>query len=134
MATSFSRVSVLLCAAALVFVSAACGDDAAPPRLEPEADAAYSCIDNDGDSYGDGCLAGDDCDDTNPDVARDCMDCERDPIEEGCPCDLEDGMLCEPEPIPTADGMLVCRDGARFCRDSAWTACIAQGDYVLIPN
>lgn len=136
MASTFSRVSVLLCVAGLALVGAACGDDDGPGQMMLPPDASFSCADNDGDFHfaGDDCIDGDDCDDTDPEVTNECYACDIDPISAGCPCEPQDGMVCEPPPIPHPEGMLVCRDGARFCRDGAWTECEAQGDYILVRN
>ncbi len=57
-----------------------------------------SCIDNDGDQFGDGCVAGDDCDDDNVDINPGAMEqcdavdwnCDGDPAT-GCEC-ADDGV------------------------------------------
>ncbi len=136
MASSLLRLSVLFCALSLALVGAGCGDDDGPSQMQPEPDAAFSCVDNDGDFHftGPDCVDGDDCDDTDPEITDECHECEDYPQSPGCPCDPQPGIVCEPPPIPHAEGMLVCREGAKFCRDGAWTECEAQGEYVLIRN
>jgi hypothetical protein len=53
---------------------------------------------------------------------------------EGCPCKPQPGLPCVPEPIPHPEGLLVCREGIRYCRDGFLTACEPLGEYVLIRN
>lgn len=63
-----------------------------------DSNDGVACIDGDGDEYGDGCAAGPDCDDTNPDInpgmgeSCDGVDenCD-DMIDNGCDCP-EDGV------------------------------------------
>lgn len=127
-----SRLSTILCAVAL-FSVAGCGDDDGPGGGYVPVDSGYSCVDEDNDGYGDGCAAMD-CDDSNPDITNQCRMCLDNPIREGCPCEPQEGMECVPEPIPHPEGLLVCREGTRFCRDAVWTACEPLGEYVLVRN
>lgn len=135
MAMFLQRFSVLLCALGLIAIAGACGDDDGLPPPPPPPDAGYSCIDTDGDGYGIGCLTGDDCDDTNADITSQCRSCLDDAVRENCPCEPQMGLLCVPPRIRVAEGILVCREGTRYCRDGFWTACEPEGEgYVLIPN
>jgi fibro-slime domain-containing protein len=51
---------------------------------------------------------------------------------EGCPCDDgSDPITCYLPPIVGADGMHLCAQGARYCRESRWTACESLLDVVM---
>ncbi len=134
MADHFRRFSTVLCALALISV-AACGDDDGAGGSYVQPDSGYSCVDEDMDGYGlgDSCFSID-CDDSNPDITSECRECLDSPNKEGCPCEPQEGMECVPDPIPHPEGLLVCREGTRFCRDGVWTGCEPLGEYVLIPN
>jgi hypothetical protein len=84
------------------------------------------CVDEDGDGFGRFCVAGTDCDDTDPMITDECRRCLG--VAEGCPC--EPGtkpMYCDPEDLHTTQngktGVLVCSEGTRYCRDSVWSNC-----------
>lgn len=133
MAKSFSGIALLPYALALASGVVGCAEDKGPVRGPmPQSDASYSCIDMDFDGYGVGCLAGEDCDDTNAAISDQCLSCLDDAIQEGCECEPQVGMQCVPPPIPHPEGLLICREGTRYCRDALWTACEPLGDYVLV--
>lgn len=52
-----------------------------------------NCIDNDGDDYGDGCIAGDDCDDTNVEINPGVME-RCDEVDWNCDGDNNTGCEC----------------------------------------
>ncbi|MFT6399345.1 MAG: hypothetical protein ACJAYU_004110, partial [Bradymonadia bacterium] len=69
-------------------------NDAGDPGGDAEADAVEGCVDRDRDGFGEGCSAGPDCNDENPEVspgrAEVCGDgfdnnCDLN-ADEGCPC------------------------------------------------
>jgi hypothetical protein len=99
---------------ALLIASPGCGDAAdegtdAPAPLP----AAAECIDNDGDGLGEGCLAGPDCDDSNP------GECE--PSEpEGC----DEGATRECKVWLKNNGKVKnCFVGVQVCSGGAWGEC-----------
>lgn len=48
---------------------------------------------------------------------------------EGCPCAPgTEPEECYPDPVIGPGGEMLCQSGARYCRDAAWTSCIAFGD------
>lgn len=133
MLNSFSRVSVLLWALALASVLKACGDGGGHrPGALPPVDAGYSCVDVDEDGYGVDCPSGDDCDDNDATITDQCFSCLDNAVQTGCACEPQVGLQCVPPPIPHADGLLICREGTRYCRDGFWTACEPLGEYVLV--
>jgi hypothetical protein len=135
MRDSLSRSSVLLYALALASVVAACGDGGGHrPGALPPADAGYSCVDADEDGYGVDCAAGDDCDDTDPTVTDQCFSCLDNAIQFGCACEPQVGVQCVPPPIRHPEGLFICREGTRYCRDGLWTACEPLGVYMLVPG
>lgn len=132
MFNGLARGSVLLCALALCLV-AGCGGEDGPGPSAPVGDSGTPvCIDMDGDGFGTDCPSGEDCDDDDANVTNECRVCVGDPTREGCPCTPQEGVLCEPPPIPHPEGVLICREGTRFCRDYEWTACEPLGDYILV--
>lgn len=56
------------------------------------------CIDNDGDGYGDGCVAGDDCDDDNVEINPGAME-QCDAVDWNCDEDPEAGCECEDDGV-----------------------------------
>ncbi|MDD9942454.1 MAG: hypothetical protein OXU20_15555 [Myxococcales bacterium] len=81
------------------------------------------CVDGDGDGYGNGCENGYDCDDGDPDRFTGCLDCaQHDP---GCACDPGTPLeTCFLEPSEAdVEGMVMCHEGTRYCRDGVWSAC-----------
>lgn len=86
--------------------------------------------DLDGDRYGEGCPAGDDCDDFDPNVNTNCPDanCEQG-IFQGCPCDPATAttVSCYDGPDGTS-GNPPCGKGMRSCdpNTNTWSACGGQ--------
>lgn len=131
MVNGLERGALLLCALALCL--GGCGGDDKPGPSAPGGDSGTPmCIDMDGDGFGVDCPAGADCDDADISVTNQCRVCVDSPMQAGCPCEPQEGIPCEPPPIPHPDGVLVCREGTRFCRDYEWTVCEPLGDYVLV--
>jgi hypothetical protein len=86
------------------------------------------CIDEDRDTFGTGCEAGRDCDDSDSSVHVGCDLCKN--PNTGCVC--EDGAKpvdCVVSRAYSSTGSLLCKTGQRFCRDSAWTECIGVRSY-----
>lgn len=50
---------------------------------------------------------------------------------EGCPCGGESPIRCYLDPEQNPDGSIMCREGTRYCRDGAWTACESIHEYTL---
>ncbi len=82
--------------------------------------------DEDGDNFGDGCPAGDDCNDFDPSVHEDC--CADDPTYQGCPCSpgVDTVVSCFDGPDEVQDTP-PCMKGSRSCQDDGfWGACGGQ--------
>ena len=93
------------------------GDDGAPPDDEVPTTKGDSGTNSD---------EGIDCDDEVPEITDECRRCAQ--ANEGCPCPSGTRpMQCDPDDIQTemngVKGVLVCTEGARYCRDGAWSAC-----------
>jgi hypothetical protein len=108
------------------------GDDDAPPADEGPTTKGDSgtdsrtCMDEDGDGFGRYCDEGLDCDDDDPDITDECRRCAK--PNKGCPCpEGTRAMQCDPDDVETVQngvkGVLVCTEGARYCRDGAWSDC-----------
>lgn len=89
------------------------------------------CIDLDGDGYGQGCVAGPDCNDdlfsAHPGANEQCgdgldNDCDS-RADEGCGCTEGESIECYPGPPGTA-GVGRCRIGRRVCVDGVMGECV----------
>ncbi len=119
------------------FVCAACAEDAdyrtsAFSGIET-GDARRSCVDNDGDGYGQNCTIGNDCDDADPEVTNGCFRCAH--VVQGCPCEPgQPAISCFLEPTQTEDGRVVCHEGTRFCREGFWSDCESIRSYLALDS
>ena len=99
-------------------------DPGPPPHdLGQEASA---CIDKDGDGRGVGCALGNDCDDTNPNFAAVCPDCNAKHYP-GCPCAPAGQTESCYEGDPGLLGKGQCKPGTRTCDSGWWGPCVGQG-------
>lgn len=136
------RVGTLCCLAMIALLACGGGDSGSgDDGLVTESDASTGtnrCIDEDDDGFGQRCTRGLDCDDDDPSVTDECRRC----IEpnEDCPCEPGTEMMhCIPEArrvtMDGVTGSLVCSEGARYCRDGAWTDCEFLAQYTsFIPD
>ena len=98
-----------------------------------DSDDPDSCTDLDGDGFGDGCLAGPDCDDTtestNPGSGELCGDAVDNNcngrVDEDCSCAEGAYRRCYEGPAATVD-VGWCQYGVQNCLDGVWTACDGQ--------
>lgn len=88
------------------------------------------CSDADGDGFGTGCPAGNDCNDTDPYVTNECRGCAT--PDTNCACDpvADAPVPCYLDPSDVG-GVLVCHEGVRYCRDTRWTSCLEIHSYDL---
>lgn len=105
------------------------GGDAAQDTTESDGSAAPTCIDEDGDRYGEFCEAGPDCNDSNPAVLPGAEElCDgfdnncNDRVDEGCTC-VEGAVESCYDGAPDVRGVGICQDGLRTCLGGDWTAC-----------
>jgi len=98
------------------------GDQEYDSRGGPPIPENPDCVDIDGDGFGDGCVQGPDCDETNPKLNTYCPPCDNG-IYEGCPC-LNDGssIACY-SGDPAFLGIGACQAGQQDCVGGYWTAC-----------
>ncbi len=90
------------------------------------------CLDLDGDGFGFQCERGADCDDQNAAVHEGCARCSK--PDEDCPCDEgSEAIDCALDPQLTKRGSLLCKNGKRYCRDEAWTACEGLSSFTIPP-
>lgn len=95
------------------------------------------CVDRDGDGYGRYC-GQNDCDDDDPDITDECTRCVM-PAKD-CPCEPGTRFVtCDPDDVRTTmngvTGTVYCDDGARYCRDGAWTDCEILWQYAtFVPD
>ena len=88
-----------------------------------------TCIDLDGDGFGEGCGEAD-CDDTNALRNDDCdavppPDCDANPVATGCPC-LDGVAECFGGANPLQLGFPPCRSGRTVCTNGYWGLCNGQ--------
>ena len=94
-------------------------DGTATPNTCPEG------VDKDGDGFGPGCDAGDDCDDTNPFFTIYCPPCNNG-IYPGCPCSEPNKTIPCYDGDPAFLGVGVCVKGDQTCIGGYWSACEGQ--------
>ena len=99
-----------------------CSNEVAVSEGDNDATANNSCVDNDGDGFGEGCAAGLDCDDSNSAVQV--CDCESGDYA-GCSCDGDQTITCF-EGLPEQADVGACRSGTRQCENGEWSACVGQ--------
>ena len=80
-------------------------------------------IDQDGDGYGRGCLAGEDCNDFDATINVDCCDVGN---YQGCACDDNGATESCFEGPADALGTGECMGGTRTCSRGEWSACVGQ--------
>jgi len=79
-----------------------------------------TCVDSDGDGFGQYCPAGPDCDDGNKNFAAVCPDCTKKPAA-GCACTGVATNCYEQNPAFIGKG--VCQAGVRMCKGGFWSEC-----------
>ena len=101
-------------------------DDDVPGNTDPDAPTPPpenpNCVDEDGDSFGDECVAGPDCDDDNPMLNTYCPPCENG-IYGGCPCLNEGASVACYSGDPAFLGVGACTPGQQQCFGGYWTDC-----------
>lgn len=131
------RTVLCLWMALSVTAAVGCGDDdgGVDTGISIGSDGgAEVCEDNDGDGYGVNCNRGVDCDDEDPAITTQCVQCLRG-IVEGCPCvEGTQSVSCTPPKRPVTGGNLVCEDGTRYCRNGLWGGCETIGQYVFVAD
>jgi hypothetical protein len=113
-----------------------CGSDTTGrgPTVVPDDDDGGSnehlCIDTDEDGYGKYCNRGSDCDDNDPAVTDECRRCIL--PTKGCACEPgRTPVSCEPPILHVDGGILVCKEGTRYCRSGTWGDCETIDQYVF---
>jgi hypothetical protein len=110
------------------------GDDSNITLGADAGSGESKCTDKDDDGFGHGCADGPDCDDKNPDVTDECTRCVT--PNKACPCDPGTMPLsCDPEDKRVTQngvtGVLVCKEGTRYCRNAAWSDCEIIFQYAM---
>jgi len=123
----------------LCLMALGCGDDSSGTGGSVPIDAGdqtdeRECIDDDGDGFGPYCGKGMDCDEDDPMVTDLCYRCAQ--ANEDCPCEPgTEALFCLPPDMKVEGGLIVCTEGARYCRDGAWTDCERIEQYTMfIPD
>jgi hypothetical protein len=114
---------------AFAFLLTGCGNSSQPqqgaaggPALPDGTDAGVTCIDNDNDGFGAGCVKGLDCNDKDPAITNECYKCNQN--AQGCPCTQEGQSISCGELTADSSG---CTKGLRVCSQGAWSACVSDG-------
>jgi hypothetical protein len=102
----------------MVLVLVGCGAEDPNGGAAPKG-AATQCTDRDGDGFGVGCAAGDDCDDSDPLVFDECPGPDDPPIGE---CADGATKTCKVT-LPEHNGVKTCFEGVQTCADGAWGEC-----------
>jgi hypothetical protein len=118
------QLEPLVVAALLTAVQ--CTDEAARPPAAQEGETpitpTWTCEDKDGDSYGEGCRMGADCDDNDAEITVQCLCADQ--KSPGCPCD-ESGAQAPCGTVYSRVGdTVVCGQGVTSCDGVEWGECI----------
>ena len=81
------------------------------------------CQDKDGDLFGIDCVAGTDCDDTNPNFAVVCPDCTIS-NHAGCACSGTAANCYSGDPALLGKG--ICQAGVQLCNQGYWSECVGE--------
>ena len=84
-----------------------------------------ACTDEDGDGFGDGCDAGPDCDDYNPNFNTSCPDCSQGNVP-GCGCKGKSVPCYSADPASAGKG--ICKAGVQACKNGFWGECVGEVD------
>jgi hypothetical protein len=91
-------------------------------RRSAGSPGSTDCIDRDSDGFGEACDAGADCDDRDPKVHEGCLRCAT--PAEGCECvEGKAPIQCFLDPSEREDGVVMCHEGTRYCRNGTWSGC-----------
>jgi hypothetical protein len=123
---SKSRPQLPLFLVAALLSAVQCTDEVARPPAAQDDETAmvptWTCEDKDGDSYGQGCRMGVDCDDTSAEITIECLCADQ--KSPGCPCD-ESGAQAPCGTVYSRVGdTVVCGQGLTSCDGQEWGECI----------
>src|SRR5882672_132524 len=109
--------------AAALLGSWACANSDHNPALNgvsTQAGAPTVCVDRDKDGFGENCQAGADCDDHDPGLHQACLRCAQPNL--GCDCARGTSPVqCFGDKTQSPEGVVMCNEGTRFCRDGRWS-------------
>jgi hypothetical protein len=105
------------------------GPDDLGEALEGPGGTVAPCTDEDGDGFGLGCPAGQDCDDADPSSTSECYACKN--PGPGCPCDSEGVRITCGEVQSKVGDQTVCGTGESVCTDGQWGECIINNATLL---
>ncbi len=107
-------------AAAAMAASAGCSNSADPSGLS-EQGTVLVCIDSDKDGFGAHCSKGWDCNDSDPEITIECLNCANN--DPGCACPREGKTVaCGVVSAKGTDGVS-CVYGSRTCHNGTWGEC-----------
>ncbi|MFO0678290.1 MAG: hypothetical protein U0169_17265 [Polyangiaceae bacterium] len=124
---SLRRAINLSTLAIVALLSTACGKNSTSDSTTIPGGDQITCVDPDGDGYGNGCILGTDCEEGNPAVSNQCAKCSN--HEEGCPCSNA-GQRIECGIVKTHDkatNSVSCGYGGQVCESGKWSACQLGG-------
>ncbi|MFT5991278.1 MAG: streptogramin lyase [Bradymonadia bacterium] len=105
-------------------------DDVSAPGDATEPDASAACFDPDDDQHGDGCAAGADCNDGNPEVFAGAPELCGDGLDNDCDGRADEDCACQESSVERCfdgdegfRGVGACREGLRTCVSGSWGAC-----------
>lgn len=125
-------LSVLALLAAVTAAPLACSDKDPLPGMSGSGGQHGTCVDEDGDGYGDGCAAGTDCDDADPSVTYECYACNK--PRPGCPCSTE-GQRADCGQVESQVGeQVTCGYGETICQGGVWGSCVINNSVTLLPG
>ena len=112
----------------------ACGGDKSLPGSPGggSGGSAATCVDRDGDGFGDGCLSGKDCDDDDPKSTSGCYACSK--PRPGCPCSNEGQRVACGQMESKVGAQVTCGYGETVCEGGSYGECIINNSVTLLPG
>jgi hypothetical protein len=98
--------------------------------LPSGTDGPVACVDLDGDGFGPGCSAGNDCNDNDPKITAQCRQCTY-PGQRGCLCASPGERVACGKVVEHIGDQLICGQGESVCQSGIWSECVINNTLSL---
>lgn len=118
-------------AVALSMPTGCSGQDGLPGLADFDG-GSVACSDKDQDGFGEGCAAGADCDDSDPNSGNECYACN--PPRPGCPCTTQGERAACGQVQSKVGNQITCGHGETVCDGGIYGECIINNSVTLLPG